>query len=407
MKQEKGASFVEFAIVLPVFAVIAIGVLEFSRYWHAKNILDTSANQALAKAVVVTGIDDLSNGEASASANRATQKIREAAQDIWSSFYQADESSGTNAYLTDPNETGAPIQITFPAPSPGLDIGDDKLVQVSMQAELKPLIPLFSTFQLNASASGFIESKNNLSYPVASDCAGLHVSHWAYNPVENCECIANGASFENEACNCSLVTCPPGRFPLESLNCGCSCPIGTVEDAAGDCSGCPTADNGVPRIIRKGQCKCDLPADHCGPGFVLDQNLCECKCETQCPDGHLQDPATCGCSCDTSPSSNYEATHGGCSCRSDLPPCPGALVRDPDNNCECGCPGDGSMVVDDPVAGTCTCREDLIIQHPTEARCLCNRYNPSPSVECQEVMCQICGGVWNALNSTCTGCFDE
>ncbi|MGZ9252352.1 MAG: TadE/TadG family type IV pilus assembly protein, partial [Candidatus Deferrimicrobiaceae bacterium] len=38
-KQEKGQSLVEFALLLPVFLLILVGIAEFGRGWMTKNIL--------------------------------------------------------------------------------------------------------------------------------------------------------------------------------------------------------------------------------------------------------------------------------------------------------------------------------------------------------------------------------
>ena len=45
-KQEKGQSLVEFALLLPIFLLILVGIAEFGRGWMTKNILTGAAREA-------------------------------------------------------------------------------------------------------------------------------------------------------------------------------------------------------------------------------------------------------------------------------------------------------------------------------------------------------------------------
>ncbi|HLE18734.1 MAG TPA: TadE family protein [Syntrophales bacterium] len=51
-KQEKGQSLVEFAILLPVFLLILVGIAEFGRGWMTKNILTGAAREGARVAAV-------------------------------------------------------------------------------------------------------------------------------------------------------------------------------------------------------------------------------------------------------------------------------------------------------------------------------------------------------------------
>jgi Flp pilus assembly protein TadG len=51
-KQKKGQSLVEFALLLPVFLLILVGIAEFGRAWMTKNILTGAAREGARVAAV-------------------------------------------------------------------------------------------------------------------------------------------------------------------------------------------------------------------------------------------------------------------------------------------------------------------------------------------------------------------
>ena len=51
-KQEKGQNLVEFALILPVFLLLVVGMAEFGRAWMTKNILTGAAREAVRAAAV-------------------------------------------------------------------------------------------------------------------------------------------------------------------------------------------------------------------------------------------------------------------------------------------------------------------------------------------------------------------
>ncbi len=55
-KSQKGQSLVEFALVIPVFVVIFLGIIEFGRLWEVTNILTSAAREG-ARVAAVTGPD--------------------------------------------------------------------------------------------------------------------------------------------------------------------------------------------------------------------------------------------------------------------------------------------------------------------------------------------------------------
>ena len=53
-KREKGQNLVEFALILPVFLLLVVGMAEFGRGWMTKNILTGAAREAVRAAAVET-----------------------------------------------------------------------------------------------------------------------------------------------------------------------------------------------------------------------------------------------------------------------------------------------------------------------------------------------------------------
>ena len=47
LKNEKGQSLVEFALVVPLLLLLVIGIAEFGRAWMTKNILTGAAREAV------------------------------------------------------------------------------------------------------------------------------------------------------------------------------------------------------------------------------------------------------------------------------------------------------------------------------------------------------------------------
>ena len=52
VKRGKGQALVEFALLLPVFLLMVVGVAEFGRAWMTKNILTGAAREAVRAAAV-------------------------------------------------------------------------------------------------------------------------------------------------------------------------------------------------------------------------------------------------------------------------------------------------------------------------------------------------------------------
>ena len=61
-KREKGQNLVEFALILPVFLLLVVGMAEFGRAWMTRNILTGAAREGARVAIVQTNFDDDPSG---------------------------------------------------------------------------------------------------------------------------------------------------------------------------------------------------------------------------------------------------------------------------------------------------------------------------------------------------------
>jgi hypothetical protein len=56
LRPDSGEALVEMALVLPILLVLSLGMLDFGRAFHAKNIVDSAAREACRLAVVSNDI---------------------------------------------------------------------------------------------------------------------------------------------------------------------------------------------------------------------------------------------------------------------------------------------------------------------------------------------------------------
>ena len=64
LRTAKGQSLVEFALILPLFILLVVGMTEFGRAWMTKNILTGAAREAVRAAAVETEINAYGSAEA-------------------------------------------------------------------------------------------------------------------------------------------------------------------------------------------------------------------------------------------------------------------------------------------------------------------------------------------------------
>ena len=64
VKQEKGQSLVEFALLIPIMLLLVIGTAEFGRAWMTRNILTGAAREAVRAAAVETQANAYNSAQA-------------------------------------------------------------------------------------------------------------------------------------------------------------------------------------------------------------------------------------------------------------------------------------------------------------------------------------------------------
>ena len=65
-RRDSGEALVEMALVLPILLVLSLGMLDFGRAFHMKNIVDAAAREGCRVAVITTPVDvALAQGRAS------------------------------------------------------------------------------------------------------------------------------------------------------------------------------------------------------------------------------------------------------------------------------------------------------------------------------------------------------
>ena len=74
-KQEKGQNLVEFALILPVFLLLVVGIAEFGRAWMTRNILTGAAREAVRAAAVETRVNAFNSAKTIADATLASAGI--------------------------------------------------------------------------------------------------------------------------------------------------------------------------------------------------------------------------------------------------------------------------------------------------------------------------------------------
>lgn len=64
VKKERGQNLVEFALILPVFLLLVVGIAEFGRAWMTRNILTGAAREAVRAAAVETQANAFNSAKA-------------------------------------------------------------------------------------------------------------------------------------------------------------------------------------------------------------------------------------------------------------------------------------------------------------------------------------------------------
>lgn len=121
-RYEKGQGLVEFALVLPIFLFLLVGVAEFGRAWMTRNILTGAAREAVRIAAV--------QGNASAAAARA-KSILSSAGISGASVVLSDDGAAYGTYAA---TVTYDLPLTIAGFLPGIS---GKSIQLSSQTSMR------------------------------------------------------------------------------------------------------------------------------------------------------------------------------------------------------------------------------------------------------------------------------
>ena len=352
-KSARGAAFVEFVLVFPVFIILLLGFFEFSRFLSARGAMNAGAHKALSLATVMQGLDN--DDQQSPEFLSAEAQLKEVAQNI-------PKAAGVNF---SGDATGVAIaeipQITLPTRLPGEEMRTAMLrdpIKVEITGTYFPLFPLLPNMDLTGTAVGYREPKTILSQPVSTDCVGNVI----------------GSSRFNTECPCE----EPGMTWSQQLS-ACVCGNGLVADAASP-GGCGCAEENEEVNPDTGQCECALTRADCPPGTWVNTSGDNCRCV--CADRTKTfNPETGECECDAR-NLWFDQGDGTCECRPEAEDIPSGrnpnfiMRNDPVvGACGCGCPPTGHNICltsgGDFVFGKCLCRCPRGTTLSDSGRCEC------------------------------------
>ena len=393
----RGGVFIEFAIIFPIFFLIVISFIEFSRYTSAKGVAETAAQRSLSLATVINGLD--ADDQTVASFVDAKEAVLEVARGLPRSTIFGSEQDGSSLYFTSGEDNP---RLILPTPRPGETVAEAmrrEPIEVEIDAQMAPFLPFFPSFSVRGRASGYREPYTNVSMPLPVDCVGNpkgSSDYYADCPCDGvgrvwnadqreCVCGEDFLTNEDETCRCrhsaELVDengecyCPrtsdddcPNNLVLEAERCYCMCPLGSLRrwDSETDYCYCDAERN----LVDIGETRCGCIEDlDCGPNRTYSPTSCECFCNisrSQCEGGEYNYNA---CTCTCPEGMIHDAGAGRCVCDpATSPVCTAPEVLGAD--CSCGCP-EGTIVFGDECrppgcaseyctmvsSTTCECRE--------------------------------------------------
>lgn len=206
VKSESGSVFLEAAIAVPVFFVVVMLFLDFSRYVAARSLLNASAQEALSLAAVIQGVEGDQN-----SFDAAEFEVYQRAYAVTSGTFV--DNSGTSGTALINN-----VVIDIPDPGPEQKgLLESEPVSITILGEFEPLFPLFPNITMEVKAAGYREPRTDASLPTEVDCNNREASSPYYGV--DCPCTTDTYSmFRNAAgeCQCSFDTAP-----MADGSCGC------------------------------------------------------------------------------------------------------------------------------------------------------------------------------------------
>lgn len=413
-KGDFGASYLEFAIVVPILLLATLGAIDFMRYMSMQARLTSAAQAALTQAQLIPGLEQAAPATGENAFTKARRKV----------------ADGARAYVAQVVGAGFKLEavplsdeeiVSVPPLDPGQESRDSAFARVpiaiTLQGELKPFLFPLTSLRLTGKAAGFRESRQVVSNPIPLDCSGRPFIPG--QPISGCSCGDFGSPNPRTGlCRCD--PCPGGSHPVPgSPTCECDCGEERLFTTVGP----------------NRQCVCDLNKKSC-PGelapYTDDNQLCQCGCVVKgrqnrqgdrcCPNDTQILPGGSVCC----PFSTNKEVNGQCVCAS--PPgncidgeqscCQGtqrwrasecrcvdcsatACGNHPmKSNCDCECPAcpqPSYRVPDpsDPVCGTCQCPAgQSFVTSGGAPRCECSTSCSSPKFhqpgDCTNCVCPKC-----------------
>ncbi len=388
---EKGATIVEFAIVIPILLLVILALFDFVRYLTIQGILNSAANRAVSLASVVEDLDTdcirlPAPQRATCGARRevAIRKVLTAARDLPLATMLGTDIQNDAAYLISPTVDGStdPVQqpaiefvlsraedlrayisdgtddatstqLTFNSETPTNQALSDLLenipLEVRIRARMNTFLPMFGEFEVQGHAAGFREPRFLTSFPARLDCNGRPIGPGDTEPVD-CPC-------SSDPNNPDLVQGPGG--------CLCNVSAGLVGQDINGTFTCVCED---PDLIKDGNGNCICP-------YTNAQ-------EAGCGPNQVYNPDTCGC--DDCP--QLQTSGDGIACT-----CPFATPE------EAGC-AEGQVF--EP--GTCRCKDCPYLQEADDSGLACEcPYTSAEQAECAD------DEIFNPVNCTCNRCPNE
>jgi len=384
---QRGAVFVEAALVFGVFIFLLLGFFDVARMMWIQSQLTVAAEQALTIASTDNGIDmyDFTKSETQqpwefiAAQNRVIQRSK----DI---VHQA----GLDNKIVPIDKTVLDIPRTAPKPGMTMEqVLEQQPITIELTAAYNPIFPFIQPTTVTGKAVGYREPRKMANMPVIVDCNGnlLGSPQYEKNP---CPCPAD------KMWNATLKKCVCRNNPLNDGT--CTCPTGKQLTSDFMSCECTTATCPSNTLQNSSTCNCDCQlsgavADNCQCSSLATLSGKTCVCNTASDPANTQRTgATCSLGCKAtftaiggSPTNGCEcpinrtiAANGSCQCAQTCDSEGWTNGFRSGNNCTCSC---GSSAIGSGTGNkTCQCPNSNYKMDSITKACTCDSSIPCPVI---------------------------
>lgn len=262
IKYEKGASFPEIVLMLPVALAVIYGLIYFSFALVYEGVAESTVHSALKSAIIMPDLDLIpetmpNNCDSKAASCKVTASSdedkfccalsnikRKLTKSLSGSILGNNYADSNFAYFNPSEGHSEAIRITIPQDDgKGLSASDnpyavlrEKPITIELDYALKPLVYGLPPVQRTIKAAGYYEVQSAMSYPVPIDCMGNPYGSPEYN-LTGCNCLeTNGRIIGGRCRSCRWGaqafleghakwggTTPEG-YRNENPHYGCWCP---------------------------------------------------------------------------------------------------------------------------------------------------------------------------------------